>query len=204
MKQGGSFLLRTTVYGIAVLGVFLSLVSEASADILFTLEGNSPQAKNESNAVVRLSLINWSDQKQGMAMVDAYSTFKSTMKQDDFMKFVQDQPTLGYLFTSAATGYTVKYAWQEPNSDSKRMVFLVTPALKTRSPYIWKSRNTDDKPFTLVELRWTGDQATVKTSMDGDIKVNTMGHNLELDNFQSAQTFATMRDDTPYYQDDKV
>src|SRR5690606_25170113 len=96
-----------------------------------------------------------------------------------------------------ASGYTVKYAWKEESEDADRMVFLVTPGLKTRNPVLWKTPNTDERPFTLVELHWEGEEAVMKTSLDTGI--SSEGGLLQLENFDSAPAFADMADNTPYY-----
>src|SRR5690606_10809528 len=98
-----------------------------------------------------------------------YNAYLDNQDEKVFLDVLDDIPTQGYLFTAAATGYTVKYAWKEETAEHDRMVFLVTPGLKTRNPVLWQEPNSDGRPFTLVELHWEGDQAVVKTSLDAPI-----------------------------------
>lgn len=192
-----SFLLSASrVLAVAGLAGALSLPATAAA--LFTLKGTTPEVRVETESEVRLSVLGWSDADKAAELVDQYRAYTTSQDHTAFSKFLQQQDTRGYLFTKAATGYTVKYAWQDPASPDQRMVLLVTPGLKTRNPYMWKAANHDPAPFTLVEIRWQGDEAIVKTSLDASIEINADGL-LQLQDYEGAATFATLRDNTPYY-----
>ena len=78
------------------------------------------------------------------------------------------------------------------------MHFLVTPGLKTRNPYMWKTPNNDAPEFTLVQVQMDNDTGVAKSSLNGDIVFNEQGK-LALDRFDSIGMFATVRDSTPYY-----
>jgi len=192
-----SFLLSATRV-LAVAGLAGALSLPASAAALFTLKGTTPEVRVETESEVRLSVLGWSDADKAAGLVDQYRTWTTSQDHAAFDKFLQQQDTKGYLFTKAATGYTVKYAWQDSASPDQRMVLLVTPGLKTRNPYMWKSANSNPAPFTLVEIRWQGDEAIMKTSLDASIEINADGL-LQLQNYDDAATFATVRDNTPYY-----
>jgi hypothetical protein len=179
---------------VALLGMSLP----ASAAALFTLKGESPQAKLESESEVRVSVLGWTADEQAKAVADEYQRYQQSQDHAAFQTFLQSQETRGYLFTKEATGHTIKYAWQDADSAGKRMVFLVTPALKTRNPYMWKTPNDDPAPFSLIELRFEGEEAVMKSSLGAPIAVNAQGQ-LQLQDFDGATEFATLRDDTPYY-----
>jgi hypothetical protein len=62
---------------------------------------------------------------------------------------------------------------------------------------MWKQANNSATPFTVLELRFTGDEAVMKNSLDTPVEINAAGK-LQLQNFAAAPPFASMRDDTPY------
>src|SRR5690606_34740526 len=139
-----------------------------------------------------------SDSEQNAAIVAALQEWQQDQDHAKFDKFLQQQESKGYLFTQAATGYSIKYAWSENGGTGSRTVLLVSPALKTRNPYMWKQQNSDPAPFSLVELHWQGEEAVLKTSLDGGIEASDGGL-LQLRDYDGAATFARMRDDTPNY-----
>ena len=192
MKSAYS-LLRNAIASFAVLSVVW--MNGAVAAPLFTLEGQANGARYESDAGLRVSVLGWAGQEQADAVLEAYNAYQENSDPEALQEALQSQETLGYLFTQAATGYTIKYAWQDEAAGS--MVFLVTPALKTRSPVLWETPNQDPAPFTLVELHWDGDQAVMKSSLDSGIAVEH--GRLQLESFEQAEAFATLEDSTPYY-----
>lgn len=123
--------------------------------------------------------------------------YQETQDASAVRDVLDDVPTLGYLFTPAATGYSVKYAWKEGRQEHDRMVFLVTPGLKTRSPVLWEEKNPGERPFTVVELHWDGDDAVVKRSLGAPISVEN--DVLALEDYDAVPAFALVADKTPYY-----
>lgn len=196
MRRGYS-LLRAAVKRSAVLSSALLLSAGALAAPLMTMEGNAHGARYETESGVRISVLSWAEPDQAAQVVGAYNQYLEDMDEAAFLEALAQQPTQGYLFTAAATGYTIKYAWKEESADSDRMVFLVTPGLKTRNPVLWQEPNRDGSPFTLVELHWEGEEAVMKSSLDAPIAA--AGGILELENFEAAPVFADMEDSTPYY-----
>ena len=194
-------LLRKTMGSAAVMGMVLSFSSGVSATPLFTLEGQAEGARYESEAGLRLSVLDWAEQEQASSVIQAIQDYQADQDAEALQKALAEQPTLGYLFTEAATGYWIKYAYQEEgaNPDNQRMVFLVTPALKTRNPMLWQESNNQPHPYTVVEMEWAEGQATVKTSLGSEVVVDEVSGNLELQDFDSAELFALMEDSTPYY-----
>lgn len=179
--------------------VLMSFSWSAAAAALFTLRGNTPEAKLESESELRLSVLGWTEDEQARALAEEYQRYAESQDHEAFQSFLQSQETKGYLFTKEATGHTIKYAWEDRVGDVKRMVMLVTPALKTRNPYMWKEPNTSAVPFSLLELRFKGEEAVMKTSLnDAAVSLNADGRP-ELQDYEAANEFATLRDDTPYY-----
>lgn len=196
MKIASFLLSATRVLAVAGLAGALSLPAQAAA--LFTLKGTTPDVRVETESEVRLSVLGWSDADQAAELVEQYRAWMTSADHAAFGAFLAQQDTRGYLFTKAATGYTVKYAWQDTGSPGQPMVLLVTPGLKTRNPYLWKTANDDPAPFSLLEIRWSGDDAIVKSSLEAPIEINADGL-LQLQDFDAAATFATLHDNTPYY-----
>ena len=188
----------STATSLAVL-LILSLCSAgAHAAAKLTLSGKTTEVKYETDASIRISLIDWTVPEQQSAVESAWRQFQEDGDLESFLGTVDAQDTRGYLFTAAATGYRIKYAWQEDTDDGQMMHFLVTPGLKTRNPYLWHTPNNDAQEFTLVQVHLEEESGVAKTSLDGDIAVNEAGK-LVLDRFEDLNLFATVEDSTPYY-----
>jgi hypothetical protein len=190
-------LLLSAARALTLAGLVTALSLPAHGAALFTLEGEAPDARLASESDVRLSVLGWTAADKQEAIVAEYQRYRDTQDHAAFEKFLQGQDTKGYLFTKSPIGHTIKYAWQENGGDGKRMVLLVTPALKSRNPYMWRTPNKDPAPFSLVELRFEGEVALAKASLDAAIEVRDA--HLQLQDFAGAETFARMHDATPYY-----
>jgi len=179
-----------------LLGMMMGWGGMAEGAAVLTLKGDTLDAKQKADSEVRLSLLSFSEEA-AEAVTSAYDTYQQDRNAEALTRVLQGQQTHGYLFTKAAAGYTVKYAWQDP-TNVDRMVLLITPALKSRNPYLWKTPNESPTPFTLLEVRKDGDMFNVKSSLDSEVEVNDSGQ-LELQNYDGAATFATLKDATSYY-----
>lgn len=178
---------------------FLALLSTvAQAAATMTLAGDASDVKYETDAGIRISLIDWTAPEQLATIEDAWRQYREDEDLDTFLETVDKQDTSGYLFTAAATGYRIKYAWKTTDGDKQMMYFLVTPGLKTRNPYMWRTPNNAAPEFTLVQVSLDKDSGVAKSSLDGDIVINEQGK-LALDRFDALDMFATVRDSTPYY-----
>ena len=173
----------------------------AQGAALFTLKGEAFDARHPDQSEVRLSVLGWTAPEKLEAIEAEYKKYAGTQDHEAFNVFLQQQDTQGYLFTKAATGHTIKYAWQQQNSDGERMVLLITPALKARTPHMWNTPNNDPAPFSLLEVRVDGDQAVMKSSLEAPIESNAEGR-LQLQDFKGAAEFARLTDATPYYLKD--
>lgn len=181
-----------------LLSIFSIIPAVSQAAAILTLSGDTGDVKYETDSGIRISLIDWSADDQRMAVEDAWRQYQQDNDLDTFLSTVEAQDTRGYLFTAAATGYRIKYAWKEETSDGQMLHFLVMPGLKTRNPYMWNSPNNDSPEFTLVQVNLDKETGIAKTSLDGDIALNEQGR-LTLDRFDSVKMFATVKDSTPYY-----
>lgn len=196
MKKSGAFFLSATRILVATLLGALALQAQAAAVV--ALKGTTQETRQGADAEVRLSVLGFNDSDSGAAFLEGYRAWQQNQDHATFSKFIREQQTRGYVFSKEATGYTIKYAWQDP-ADSGRMVFVVTPGLKTLNPYLWKTRNDSAAPFTVLEARTQGDAVTLKTSLDAAVEVTADGSHLQLQNYDSAAPFAVLKDDRPYY-----
>jgi len=189
-----------SLFGTRLMVVLLLLGTavQGQAAALFTLKGTTDAVKYADDAEIRLSVLGWSDQEVIQSVVEGLGNYRTNGDSEVLRKLLQEQPTKGYLFTSAATGHSIKYAWQDTSADYKRMVLLVIPALESINPYRWKQANTTAEPFSLLELRGDGQQFVLKTAAGESVDVSS-GSPLQLPDFAGADTFATLQDDTPYY-----
>jgi hypothetical protein len=188
---------------VLTLAAACSLGIAAQAAPLFTLKGEAFDARYADQSEVRLSVLGWTAPDKLAALEAEYQSYTRNHDHNAFNAFLQQQETQGYLFTKAATGHSIKYAWQDEDSERPRMVLLVTPALKSRTPNLWKTPNSDPAPFSLIEVQLEGDQAVMKTSLETAIETDADGR-LQLRDFEQAADFARLRDATPYYLKDSA
>lgn len=196
MKMSVSFFLSATRILVAALLGALALQTQAAA--LVSLKGTTQETRQGSDAELRLSVLGFNEADATQAVVERYREYEASQDHAAFGTFIREQQTRGYVFSKEATGYTIKYAWQDPD-DAGRMVFVVTPGLKTLNPYLWKTRNDSPAPFSVLELRMSGAQATLKTSLDAAVTTGQAGNILQLQDFDAAVPFAVLEDNRPYY-----
>ena len=199
MKRSLSLFKAGRALALATACVTASLGAHGAA--LLTLKGAAVDARSVEQSEIRLSVIGWSEPQDLAAIEAEYAKYAGTQDHQAFSVFLQQQDTHGYLFTKAATGHTIKYAWQQENADGTRLVLLVTPALKARTPNMWKTPNNDPAPFSVVEVRVEGDQAVMKSSLETAIETSAEGR-LQLADFTGTVEFARLADATPYYLKD--
>lgn len=196
MKMSVSFFSSATRILLAALLGALTLQAQAAA--IVSLKGTTQEVRQGGDAEVRLSVLSFNDADATQAFVERYREYQGNEDHAAFAAFIKEQQTRGYVFSKEATGYTIKYAWQDP-ADTGRMVFVVTPGLKTLNPYLWKSRNESAAPFTVLETRMDGDAAVLKTSLETGVEITADNGVLQLQGFDTAPAFAVMKDDRPYY-----
>jgi len=189
---------RTAARSLVLAGMFAALSCNVQAAALFTLTGATEEVKRDTEQEVRLSILGWTADEQQSAVVTEYQKYSESQDHAGFEAFMRGLETKGYLFTHSPLGYTIKYAWQDASGPDQKVVLMIVPALKKNNPYMWKTENTSPVPFSLVELHSDGDEIVLKSSLDGNIVVNEAGK-LELEDYDAAQVFATLKDATPYY-----
>lgn len=184
------------VLGAAV--VLAAAGQAAQAQTVLSLKGTTEAVKYEDDNQVRLSVLSFNDEASAADFVEDYQQW-DTKSNEAIEDFIDEQETRGYVFTEEATGYTIKYAWKDKERGN-RMVFVVTPALKTLNPYMWETKNEGLQPFSVLELHYDGETGVLKTSLDTPVEISD--GKLHLQNFDEAETFAVMEDNTPYYLKD--
>ena len=188
----------STAKGLMVLLMLTVFSCGTQAASILSLSGTAEGVKYEDDAELRLSVIDWSAPEQLAAIETAYRQYQDDSDLEAFLETVDQQDTRGYLFTAAATGYRIKYAWKQDRGNNQVMHFLVTHGLKTRNPYLWKTPNNNSPAFTLVQVEMSDENGVAKSSLDGEIVFNEQGK-LQLQSFEALPQFATLEDSTPYY-----
>jgi len=106
-----------------------------------------------------------------------------------FTTALQKAPTVGFLWTTDVTGYSIKYAWRTTQPDGTERIVLATDRrLGAYSP-AWTVKATDpptDYEFTLLELRLDAKGGEGKASLTTKIAVDSETKQLSLENYASA------------------
>ena len=97
-------------------------------------------------------------------------------------------PTVGYLWTSASAGYSIRYAYKVAAADgSQRIILLTDRKLGAWSPDAWKPLapgTPDDRPFSVIELRVNrAGQGEGKTSLTTKAVLDPASKSIALDNY---------------------
>lgn len=106
-----------------------------------------------------------------------------------FTAALQKAPTIGYLWTTDVTGYSIKYAWHTTQPDgSERIVLATDRRLGAYSP-AWTVKAADaptDYEFTLLELRLDAKGGEGKSSLTTKISADNATKQLSLENYAVA------------------
>jgi hypothetical protein len=97
-------------------------------------------------------------------------------------------PTVGYLWTSASAGYSIRYAYRIPSADGgQRIILLTDRKLGAWSPETWKptaAATADPNSFSVIELRVNrAGQGEGKTSLTTKVTFETASKSLALENY---------------------
>jgi hypothetical protein len=103
-------------------------------------------------------------------------------------------PTIGYLWTSDITGYSIKYAYQTTMADGGERIILATDRRLGAYTNAWKTTAQmpeTDYAFTVIELRMDPKGATgeAKTSLTSKIAVDDTANTIEIENYPAAVTY---------------
>ena len=103
--------------------------------------------------------------------------------------FARDEPsTVGYLWTSDITGYSIKYAWHAALPDGTERVVLASDRRLGAYSGAWKTSAPEtDYSFTVIELR-AGPKGLIegKTSLTNKIAVDADANTAALENYAAA------------------
>ena len=104
-------------------------------------------------------------------------------------------PTIGYIWTSDITGYSIKYAWHSPQPDGTDRIVVASDRRLGAYTGAWKPTATvpdTDYTFTLLELR-VGPKGLLegKTSLANKIAIDADAKTVALENYAGAPTSLT-------------
>jgi hypothetical protein len=168
------------------------IISAAQIQKNETIERFTGNSVNVTGAPsgLRIDVLRWSTDQEREKMV---STF-ATKGQKDFVASFKDVPTIGYIWTSEAAGYVVKYAHRETlASGEERIVLAAEKPLGSWNMYTWKPAGALKSPaeyeFTLLELRLSADKpgegkGSVLAKVAADAQAKTLG----IENYADAPT----------------
>ena len=102
-------------------------------------------------------------------------------------------PTVGYIWTSDITGYSIKYAWHAPLPDGTDRIILASDRRLGAYANAWKPAEASakavetDYAFTLIELR-VGPKGTLegRTSLTSKIAIDNDAKTVALENWSTA------------------
>ena len=98
-------------------------------------------------------------------------------------------PTIGYVWTTDVTGYSIKYAWHMATPEGERVVLVTDRRFGAYSPG-WKLKSTDaptDYEFTVIELRLDAKgMGEGKASLTTKAVVDSAAGTLTLENYAGA------------------
>jgi len=97
-------------------------------------------------------------------------------------------PTIGYIWTDEATGYSIKYAYRLPLPAGGERVVLATSRVLGGGSIQWKlSEPTTEYEFTIIELRLNAKGlGEGKTSLTSKVVVDKEASTLALENYAAA------------------
>jgi hypothetical protein len=121
---------------------------------------------------------------------------------DAFTAALGRAPTIGYIWTSDITGYSIKYAWHSPQPDGTDRIVVASDRRLGAYTDAWKPVAAEasakaaaapapetDYGFTLIELR-AGSKGLIegKTSLTNKIAVDADAKTIALENYAAATT----------------
>jgi len=97
-------------------------------------------------------------------------------------------PTVGYLWTSASAGYSIRYAYRVTGTDGGQRIILMTDRkLGAWTPDAWKptaAGTPDENAFSLIELRLNrAGQGEGKTSLTTKVTFEAATKSIALENY---------------------
>jgi len=102
---------------------------------------------------------------------------------------VKAAPTLGFIWGSGVTGYSIKYAWHAPGEGGRERIVLVTERRLGEHAPDWTPAPvaTPDAEFTVVEMRVDAKGVGEgKASLTTNIALDAKAQTLALDGYDAA------------------
>ena len=168
---------------VLVLGLILA-ATMAQAQVKGPIERYAATTANVSSAgePVTIELLKWSTDadRDRLASVLAWYGDKEVAGA---------MPTVGYLWTSASAGYSIRYAYKITGTDGGQRIILMTDRkLGAWSPEVWKPSaagvTPDEKPFSIIELRVNkAGQGEGKTSLTTKVTFEAATKSIALENY---------------------
>ena len=107
-------------------------------------------------------------------------------------------PTLGYIWTNEAAGYSIKYAVRLPSPDGGELILLATNRRLGAHSVSWQPKGTPTAyEFTFIEIRLNSrGQGEGKASLTASIAPDTETKTIKLENYAAAPAlFAKIKRD---------
>ncbi len=103
---------------------------------------------------------------------------------------IRRAPTVGYIWTSDVTGYSIKYAYRTASSESGERIILAIDRRLGTHVAAWQpvtAQPATDYPFTVLEMRFdTGGSGEARTSLTTNVVVDKQAGTLALENYAGA------------------
>jgi hypothetical protein len=171
-----------TMKQVLVLGLLLAGVV-AQAQVKGPIERYTATTANVASAgePVTIELLKWSTDADRDKLLSILAWYGDK-------EVATSMPTVGYLWTSASAGYSIRYAYKVAAADgSQRIILLTDRKLGAWSPDTWKpvaAGTPDDRPFSVIELRVNrAGQGEGKTSLTTKTVMDPASKSLALDNY---------------------
>lgn len=133
---------------------------------------------------VKVDVIRWSTDKERDDL--AAALMKGEM---EFAEAVKKQPAVGYFWTSASVGFTVRYAYRVQTPAMERVILVLDGRPHSGGPEPWSivpKTDTPERPFTVVEMRIAPKLGEGKMSLAAGVAVDGEAKTVALDNYMGA------------------
>ena len=136
---------------------------------------------NGSGEPVTIELLKWSTDADRDRLTSVFAWYGEK-------EVAGAMPTVGYLWTSASAGYSLRYAYRIPGSDGGQRIILMTDRkLGAWSPEAWKptaAATPDDNSFSIIELRVNkAGQGEGKASLTTKVTFEAATKSIALENY---------------------
>jgi hypothetical protein len=157
--------------------------AEAVAHYTATTVNINPGNRAASDTL-KIDLLRWSTDTERDQLLDAFKDEKT------FFEALKRQPSVGYIWTSASVGFSVRYAYRVPASgDAERIILITDRHLESGGPQAWTTAvkfSAPEYPYTLIELRMGQTGGEGKMSIAGTVGADAAARTLALENYAGA------------------